>query len=386
MKLVTGFLALIMLLSVTLPGPTAARADRPGSGLETAGTGVQFLGFSDALNKTTFGGFGVIELSGLIYDARSDVYHAVADRAGSTASHFFTLEIPIGAESLGVPRVLGATVLKDAAGLPFNGLTLDAEAVALTRDNEVIIASEGGSRAGEQPEIRRFSLSGNQTGELPVPQRFLIGTNNLSFESVAVSPNGHSLFTIFEGPLAADGRTSDNRSRVRIIRYEDRGRDGFTPVAQYFYLSEPGRTTGDLGIADMIALSEDDLLVLERGFVAGQGNTIRIFRVFVEEAQDVSNEPTLAAPGLTPVAKRLVLDVADLPSAGATSPQIQPNPLLDNYEAMALGPELAGGRRVLVLLSDDNGSSSQITRIIALAVPTRDLVGDDDDEDGGNTK
>jgi len=355
----------------------------PGSGLPTCAPGVEFLGFSDALNKTAFGGFDVVELSGLTYDRRLGTYYAVADRAGPVESHVFTLDIPVAAESVGVPSIMGVTVLKDAVGTPFNGSTFDGEGIVLTRHNEIIIASEGGSAADQQPGIRRFSLGGDHLGELPVPAKFLIGRNNLSFESLALSPNGHGLFTINEGPLAADGRTADLRSRLRIIHYEDRG-GLLEPVAEYFYLTEPGRNVSDVGAVEMIALSEDDLLVLERGFVAGSGNTIRIFRVSVEDAEDVSGEPTLDAPGLAPVVKELVVDVANCPSAGATSPQVQPNPLLDNYEAMALGPRLPGGRRALLLMSDENASPTQVTRIVALAVPTRDLVGDDDDEDGGN--
>jgi hypothetical protein len=78
---------------------------------------------------------------------------------------------------------------------------------------------------------------------------------------------------------------------------------GFEPVAEYFYLTEPSRNVSDVGAVEMIALSEDDLLVLERGFVSGSGNTVRILRVSVEDAADVSDEPTLDALGLAPVVK-----------------------------------------------------------------------------------
>jgi hypothetical protein len=358
-----------------------AGADRPGGSLEECTPGVEFVGFSDALNKTAFGGFDVNELSAITYDPARRVYYSVADRGGPIESHFFTIHIPVTAGTLGIPRVQDVKVLKEADGNSFDGSTFDGEGIVVTHQMELIIASEGGSGPDEQPEIRRFSLVGEHLGELPVPSRFLIGSNNQSFESLALSPNGRSLFTITEGPLAADGSTDDLRSRLRIIHYERRGPDGFKPIAEYFYLTEPGRAASDVGAAEMLALSEHDLLVLERGFVAGQGNTIRIFRVSVKSAPDVSNQPTLDAPDLAPVAKNLVVDVANCPSAGATSPQVQPNPLLDNYEAMALGPGLEGGRRSLVLLSDDNGNPSQVTRVVALAIPTRDLVGEDDDDD-----
>jgi hypothetical protein len=214
----------------------------------------------------------------------------------------------------------------------------------------------------------------------------LIGTNNLSFESLALSPNGHSLFTANERPLPAvgpsptDGQAADLRNRTRILRYK-RGPGGFVPHKQYFYLTEPNRPAApnDVGVVEIIALSEEDLLVLERGFKLGEGNTVSVFRVSVEDAADVSDEPTLAAAGLVPVAKTLVFDLVNCPPRGATIPPgaTQPNALLDNFEAMTLGPKLPGGRRTLLLLSDDNAGANQTTRFIALAV---DLEDDDDDD------
>lgn len=62
------------------------------------------------------------------------------------------------------------------------------------------------------------------------------------------------------------------------------------------------------------------------------------------------------------------MDLADCPSSGATMPGTQTNPLLDNYESLTLGPRLPGGRRPLLLQSDDNFSAGQITRVVALGV------------------
>ena len=118
----------------------------------------------------------------------------------------------------------------------------------------------------------------------------------------------------------------------------------------------------------MVALSEDELLVLERGFVPGEGNTVRVFRVSLDGAKDVSDEPSLADPSLDPVHKELLVDVADCPPGGATTPGTQENPLLDNYESLALGPRLSGGRQALLLQSDDNFNDVQVTRVVALAV------------------
>lgn len=355
-----------------------ASASQPGTGLAECAPGVQFIGFSDSLNKAAFGGFAVSELSGLVYDSQEGHYYAVSDRSGPIQSHVFTLDIPVSSEALGAPAVSDVVVLKDATGTPFNGFGFDGEGIVLTQEREFIVSSESGSGAGQQPEIVRFSTNGDHISDLEVPAKFLIGTNNLMFESLALSPSKRSLFTANEGPLAIDGRTADLRSRIRIVRYRQSGNGEFAPVAEYFYQTEPGRTLTDVGVVEMTALSDDHLFVLERGFVAGLGNTIRVFRVSVKDAPDISSEPTLSAPGLMPLEKELVVDVVNCPASGATTPQVQPNPLLDNYESMALGPRLPGGRQALVLLSDDNESAGQVTRVVALAVPTRDLVGNDD--------
>ena len=122
-----------------------------------------------------------------------------------------------------------------------------------------------------------------------------------------------------------------------------------------------------------MAISESELLVLERGFVLGQGNTVRIFRVSLDGAENVADEPSLAAPGFEPVEKVLLVDLVDCPPSGATTPGTQADPLLDNYESLALGPRLPGGRRTLLLQSDDNFSASQATRVVALGVENGQL-------------
>ncbi len=127
-------------------------------------------------------------------------------------------------------------------------------------------------------------------------------------------------------------------------------------------------------MAELIALSETHLLVLERGFVAGQGNTIRIFQVSLQDAPEVSAVASLATLDAAThdaalASKTLMVDVGDCPPSGAVNlPDDPANPLLENFEAMTLGPKIGGGWRSLVLLSDDNLAANQTTRVVALAV------------------
>jgi hypothetical protein len=353
---------------------------------------VQFIGQSEVLDKTSFGGFDVRELSGLTHDKRAR-YYANADRVGGTdVSRFFTLDVPITKDSLGIPSVVDVTVLNKPDGTPSTGADFDGEGIAISKKDELYIASEG--RAGFQTEVRRYALDGSLLETIPAPARFLVppepggqGTNNLSFESMALSANGRSLFTANETPLTQDGVTADLEGRIRIVRYRNGG-GSFEAGEQYYYLMDAARVAPaqggalEVGVAEIVALSEEDLLVLERGFVAGVGNRVRIFRVSLEDAVDVSAEATLSAPGLNPLPKTLIVDLESCPAGGATLPPgppaaLQANPLLDNFEAMTLGPNLPGGRRALVLLSDDNSGANQRTRIVVLAVSRSRLVVED---------
>jgi hypothetical protein len=331
---------------------------------------VELVGFSEALDKTTFGEFAVSELSGFVYDPSGGHFVAVADRAGPVQTHVFNVDIDVEDPAGNPPAVTAAVVLKDPGGVAYDGFSFDGEGIVMERQGGgFIVSSESGSAAGQQPEIRRFTEDGQEVESLEVPAKFLIGSNNVMFEALGMSPNGKSLFTATERQLVADGATGDLRSRLRILHYKQAG-DSFVPVAEYFYLSEPGRTAADLGLVEIIAISEKKLLVMERGFVAGEGNTVRVFTVKLQGAEDVSGVESLATSDVEPVQKQLLFDLAACPDAGATVAPgaIQPNALLDNFEAMAFGPDLPGNRRSLVLVSDDNGGSNQTTRVVVLSI------------------
>ena len=345
-----------------------ATAAPPDADAPECAAGVDFLGFSDALNKRTYEGTTVGGLSALAYTGRQDTYYSLVDNGPTPASEarFYTLRLPVK-ESLETPEILDVTTLRDASGQPFTASNFDGEGLTPTRRGDLLASSE------TEPSIRRFSSDGELLDELPVPQKFRVAPEgqaqrNQTFESLALAPNGRSLFTAVEGPLAPDGQTAAGENRIRILRYEDRGPGGFQPVEEFFYLTEPGQ-----GVVEIVALSEDELLVLERGFQSGVGNTVRVFKVSLDGAEDVSDEQRLATSGLEPVEKELLVDVADCPPSGATTPGTQPNPLLDNYESLALGPRLPGARRTLLLQSDDNFSAGQVTRVIALGVENEQL-------------
>ncbi|MFC0532551.1 esterase-like activity of phytase family protein [Phytohabitans kaempferiae] len=349
-----------------LPASTAS-AGPPAQRGAACTPDASLLGFSDALDKTTFAGTAVSGLSALAL-TRSSRGLALVDNIGTTPARVY--DVDLDADRRGVSaKVRGMTVLTRPDGTPYNGGDFDGEGLVAEHGGRTVLAS-----SESEPSIRRFRLSdGREIASLPVPARFQVAPAgeaavNQTFESLTATPDHRTLYAGMEGPLSTDGRDAAGRGLQRIIRYAGREGAAYTPTAQLAYRTDP-----NLGLVELVALGGDQLLALERGYTSGVGNTVRVYRVSATGAPDVTGVASLAT--LTDprawLGKELLVDIADCPPSGATAKQPQPNPLLDNIEAMALGEALPGGRRLLWLLSDDNAGATQITRVYALSVKLR---------------
>ena len=339
--------------ALVLPAAAPAR-DRLGA----CGPDADLLAFSDALNKTTFDGFGVGGLSALALRGGGRA-RALVDNQGATAARFYDIDLDAHGDL--APAVRAVTTLHRADGTPYTGQDFDGEGLVSLPDGSILASSE------TEPAIRRFSRDGTELAPLEVPDRFRVApageaTGNLTLEGLGLSPGGRDLWAAMEGPLAPDGTTADGRSRLRFLHYVRHG-DSFALAGQIAYLADPL-----LGVSEVQVTTAGDLLVLERGFQAGVGNTVRVYRASVRDAADVTDAGSLAAPGVGFVPKALLVDVGQCPTAGATNPGTQANPLLDNIEGMAIGHGAGGGRRELFLISDDNFGAGQVTRVYELAV------------------
>ncbi|QFG21613.1 esterase-like activity of phytase family protein [Actinomadura sp. WMMB 499] len=345
----------LMLGGAVTAAPAAASAPaRAGACSPSA----SLLGFSDALDKTEFGGTAVSGLSAIAV-TRPGRALALVDNIGTSPARMYGLSLR--------PRLFGGlhvaardvTTLKRPDGTPYTGADLDGEGLVAERGGRTVLVS-----SETEPSIRRFGAhDGRQRAELPVPERFRVApageaVRNQTFEALAATPDGRTLYAGMEGSLSADASGVN-----RVLRY-DRGRD-YRPAAQYAYTPDAG-----LGLVELVALRDGGLLALERGWTSGVGNTVRVYATSTRGAQDVSDVASLAADSPAVLRKRLLVDLADCPPSGATAKQPQPNPLLDNVEGMALGGRTWGGR-VLYLVSDDNGGATQITRAYALKVRVR---------------
>jgi hypothetical protein len=203
---------------------------------------------------------------------------------------------------------------------------------------------------------------------------------NRGFESLTLAPDGSALISAVENALAQDGpaATLETGSPARLIAF---ALDGPRVVSEYVNRVEsipaaPTSAGGDAdnGLVDLIALDiapdispdgQGTLLALERSYVQGVGNTVRLYLAQTQGASEVSSLDALpgmedAAEVVTPVAKELLVDFGELGGELGIAP--------DNLEGMALGPQLVDGRRVMVVVSDNNFNPSQTTQVWALAL------------------
>ncbi|MGW0512254.1 esterase-like activity of phytase family protein [Streptomyces olivaceoviridis] len=295
--------------------------------------------FSDALDKTTYDGTFVGNFSALAVD-RDGSLAALADRSSLFRLDARTLQ----------PRA--AVHLADE-----KGADLDSEGLVIDRDGTRLISSE------TEPSIRRYSRDGAILDRLPVPPALQVApagraTANQTFEGLTMLPGGHTLLASMEYALSGDS--------TGIVRFQTwtRHHGRFTPGAQYAY-----RTDAGLGVPEVQATPDGRLLVLERGFTAGVGNTVRLYLADLRHATDTSGTENLTGqPGVRLAEKRLLADIAGCPSLGATAKQPQPNPLLDNIEGMTITGRDHTGRLKVLLVSDDNQNAAQTTRFYYLRV------------------
>ena len=325
----TAALAAATCLTAAGPAHAAANACSPSVSIDR---------FSDALDKTTYDGTFVGNFSALAVDKDGSLA-ALSDRSSLFALDAKTLE----------PQ--DVVPLADQ-----NGAALDSEGLVIDGDGTRLITSE------TEPSVRRYSPQGKILDRLPVPPSLQVApagraVSNGTFEGLTMLPGGRTLLASMEYALSGDS--------PGIVRFQtwERHRKGFELGAQYAYRTDTG-----LGVPEVQATPDGRLLVLERGFTSGVGNTVRLYLADPRRATDTSGIDTLTGQdGVRPIKKTLLADIAACPTLGATAKQPQPNPLLDNIEGMAITGASKGALRVL-LVSDDNQNAVQTTRFYYLRV------------------
>lgn len=250
-----------------------------------------------------------------------DVYFCVDDRGGWL--HEVTVTVGEGEVTFKTNRVVHLDGRKDLEGCAYDHLT-----------RNVWVSDEVDN------SIRAYDPStGRQVAALAIPDVYRRNVRKyLSFEGLAISPDGLRLYTANEENLKCDATNV-----VRIQEFARKGADdAFRPSRQFFYSVDPaggtafGKRTFS-GVSSLIAMPDGSLLVLEREFSL---KLLPSFRIRIYSV-------VLGAPG-----KSLVWEESST---------------FSNYEGMCLGPRLPDGRQSIILVSDGGDGALETVLVLALS-------------------
>jgi hypothetical protein len=382
-----GLLALLVPLSASRADVTLVGVGKiPGSATDKSGlSGTLTNALGETIAADQFGSFG----SALDYTGAGNLYCATNDRGfgdGMTRSidRLHVLEINVDPATKTVtPRLVETRMLTDESGRNLIGLSsaydqrFDPEGLRGGRDGTLYISDEYG------PYVWQFTPEGKRLRTLAVPDKFQIAhpdpdedreiagntsgrVSNKGMEGLAITPDGRALFGIMQSPLIQDGARKSVNDRILKIDLAT----GAT--REYLYPLENPKT----GVSEILAIDDHRFLVLERDGQGGKSAFSKLFAIDVAKASDISaigttaknGLPTNGTPaGVTPVAKRLFVDILD-PKFGLAS---------DDYpakvEGLTWGPDLPDGRRLLLIMSDNDLKSKAPTWIYAFAIDRASL-------------
>ncbi|MBK6005853.1 esterase-like activity of phytase family protein [Ramlibacter ginsenosidimutans] len=353
---------------------TVGCAERTLQPVARASASLRLLGEAFLPHRMDFKGTTVGGLSALDFDPATGLWVSLSDdRSTLQPARFYTLNIDVREGAVRV-ELLDVVTLRDAAGHPFpprgsGGEIVDPEGMRLLPGARgVLWTSEGDYASGQPPMLREARLDGTHVRDferlpmfqLPAPA----GTgprDNLTFEGLALTPDAHTAWVAMENALQQDGPVPGvgrPGGPCRITAFDlASGR----AVRQVAYLPDavphasiaPGMPAEN-GISEILMIDAQRMLVLERAYVFGHGMSLRIYEIDTAGGSDTLAQEQLRAGEYRPCAKRLVADFATL---GLSR--------LDNTEGMCWGPRLPNGRRSLVVVSDDNFRSAQVTQFAA---------------------
>lgn len=340
---------------------------------------LEFLGMAVYPGNRELAGAPIGGLSGLTWDGTTETWLAVSDDAavrGPARAYRLAIDLDDGRLEEDAVKVLEMIELQDADGGSFAPHTVDPEGIAVLPDGTFYASSEGNADEGIPPFVRRFAADGSPLEELSLPPHLAPDGDgkrgirqNTGLEALGLTADNNWLFTAAESALAQDGLANhpERDSPARLMRFN---RHSGELASEHVYVvgplparPEPSDGVAVKGITELLPLTENHLLVLERTYVQGHGNTIELYLVTFSDATDVSDIPDLT-PGtdagrepVQPMSKHLLLDFATL---GVP---------VDNLEGMAFGPNLPDGRRLLLVVSDNNfNATTQTTQFLAFAL------------------
>jgi len=338
--------------------------------------------------------------SAIAYTGAGNRYLLVEDRGpGDGAQRWFcrfhAFEIVVDPKAKTIkPTLLSTTLLRNEKGQNLVGLStefdatnspaglrFDPEGMRVGRTGTVFISDEYG------PFLCEFNRDGKRQKVFDIPKKFLISkpgptpeseqpphntsgrASNRGFEGLAISPDGSKLYAILQSPLLQDrvgAKTLREGLNIRILEMpvgEGKPRELLYP------LQSPAN-----GVNEILAVNATQFLVLERDNKEGtEAKFKKLMLIDIKDASDLSDLATLPEKEIPkdvrPVSKKPFLDLLD-PAFGLAGPQLP-----GKIEGIAFGPDLADGRLLLLVTSDNDCKADEPSWIYAFAIDRKALPG-----------
>ena len=216
-------------------------------------------------------------------------------------------------------------------------------------------------------QIVEYSLNGQLTGrKLSIPEVFHTAYPNGSFEALTYHASSHRFWTTSEFTLKTDGEQPSINNKIKNrLRLQSFG-DDLLPKEQYWYETDStvvkknkGRSI--LGVSGLAALDDGRIIVLEREVYFAKrrlGSFVHVKLYLIDPASQQPGE-ILKKTLLTEFRTKVNLTRRSFA----------------NYEGICVGPKLADGRQLLILVSDSQNQYRHILKDwfkpIVLSLPVR---------------
>lgn len=258
-------------------------------------------------------------------------YAVVSDK--SATDGFFVFDIELDSVSGKIRSV------RNEGFFSSGGPNRDQEGVAyVPQGGRLYVSGEGDGR------VLEYTIDGRHTGrQLALPEVFATAGRNYGIEALTYSPATRRFWLTTEstlpadGPQAAYGNATCNRLRLQCFG------DSLQPGPFYYYetdLPEVRRRPAAyaMGVSGLCALDDGRLVVMEREFYVSRRKLGSWVKVKLYAVRPGGSQSGALLP------KTKVLELKTRLSLFSYR--------LANYEGICLGPRLAGGGRVLLMVSD----------------------------------
>jgi hypothetical protein len=257
-------------------------------------------------------------LSGIDYDPIRGEYLLISDdRSDLDPVRYYIARWP--RPEAAQPEPVGVVQLQRPGGGPWpnrrhaiDGLPVpDPEALRLRpATNTLLWTSEGDERGFRRPRCasrprRAASCANSRCPPCSGPSRRngRGPRDNLTFEGLALTPDGRFAWLGMEAALFQDGPEPGVGRPGGPCRFTRIDLQTGQPDRQVAYVPDaiplrplvPG-TYADNGVSEILMLDADRMLVLERAFATGTGNSLRLYEIDTRAASDVLAVDALA-PG-----------------------------------------------------------------------------------------